>query len=83
MAKKCPKCNNKKTLVKTSRKKFEGVLVVPLNNHKLSANEIRYCDKCDTYFNDNQISSGQAKRPTNRNTWKKVNTNKKVFESGG
>ena len=34
-------------------------------------------------FNDNQISSGQAKRPTNRNTWKKVNTNKKVFESGG
>jgi len=34
-------------------------------------------------FNDIQISSGQAKRPTNRNTWKKVNTNKKVFESGG
>tara|TARA_Y100001951_G_scaffold56115_1_gene44473 strand:+ start:452 stop:562 length:111 start_codon:yes stop_codon:yes gene_type:complete len=34
-------------------------------------------------FNDIQISSGQAKHPTNRNTWKKVNTNKKVFESGG
>ena len=49
---KCPKCNNKKTLVKTSRKKFEGVLVVPLNNHKLAANEIRYCEKCDTHFND-------------------------------
>ena len=32
---------------------------------------------------DIQISSGQAKNPTNRNTWKKVNTNKKVFESGG
>ena len=34
-------------------------------------------------FNDIQISSGQAKNPTNRNTWKKINTWKKVFESGG
>jgi len=34
-------------------------------------------------FNDIQISSGQVKHPTNRNTWKKINTWKKVFESGG
>ena len=51
----CPKCSNKNTLVKTNMEKgkhYTGVLTVPLNNHKLSANEIRYCDKCDTYFND-------------------------------
>jgi len=52
----CPKCNNKKTLVKT----LDGVLVVPLNNHKLSANEIHYCDKCDTYFNDNKAQLNQG-----------------------
>ena len=43
---KCPKCNNRKTFVRTS----EGVLVVPFNNYKLSANELLYCEKCVTYF---------------------------------